>query len=279
MPVIILIPQDNAGMPSANIYRADAVDGTYSLISNVAVLQREYEDKDGDYTKHYKVAFTDGDTESELVAVKSHIQKIIDIIRTEIKVSETDLSGADIEFLAKSCRLTIMNEICKYEYGYQPTKLENELYYKLANRYFFDANFGGAISPIEVEAYKFTRPIFLYSKPTPVKVVEFDPKMQYIKLEAPLSADEQLKCNFFYASRAIDPEIQQKLLAYKICAVYYEQKYAACIDTASTTVKIGDVTVSSGVKAANITLDISRKMDHKYEDLKRQLMAGFYRVK
>jgi hypothetical protein len=189
------------------------------------------------------------------------------------------LPDEDIEFLAKSCRLDIMNEICRYEYGYQPTKLENELYYKLANRYFFDANFGGAISPIEVEAYKYQTPVYLYSEPTPVKVVEFNAKLQYIKLEEPIASNEQLKCNFFYASRQIDSYMLQKLLALKICAVYYEQKYADCIDTAATSVKIGDVTVSTGVKAANITLDISRKMDSKYEDLKRKMLAGFYRVK
>lgn len=278
MAAIILLPADNGGLPQANIYRSDTIDGAYSLIDTIPVEQKEYEDTAGDHTKYYTVAFTDGNTEAEQVRVNSHIQNIIEVVRREVKVDSTELSDSDIEYLANSVRLDVMSDICSYGYEVKLSKLEQDTYYELPNRFFFDANFGGSVSTLDIEVYTQEVPTYRYTEKVPVTPVRFNPKDRFIEIPEPIGDGKVLKLNYFYTSREIRYNNLQKLLAFKICSVFYQQQYMQLKDSDVASVKIGDVTVNNH-KAASIALDIYQKMNAKYDDLKRRMIAGFYRVK
>lgn len=275
---IILFPQDKSGLPQVNVYRSDAIDGTYELIDTVNVGQCEYEDPEGDYRNFYRVTFTDGQDESTPVPVRTLFQRIIDIIRVELGVAETALPDSNVDFLIESVKVDIIPDICKYEYGVQLTK-ESEGVYRIPNRYFFDRNFGGTFSVLDFDLFKQSIPLTVNSPKIPVHPISVDVDERFVVIDEPMASTDVLKMTFYSIGRHVADNTLCKLLAYKIGCTHFDKVYSTCILSAGRRVKIGDVTVENGVKAANVALDMSNKCTAKYRDLVNKIKNGFYRVK
>jgi|GEM_PF-6996475 len=276
MSAIILFPENSDNLPSVNVYRADTVDGVYALIDTVGARQLEYEDIAGDYSKFYEVEFTDGQTTSSKVRVKSFIQKIIDIIRIELKVPEVELPDYEVEFLFDSVKGEIMSDICNYTYGLQISKVEEGIY-QLPNKYFFDANFGGAVSVLDIDLFKQVTPLTINSPKIPVEAVDMDVRERYVELAEPLTTNEILKLNYFSIGRELRYDLLYKMVAYKICSLHYENLYTAVKDNPRQKVKIGDITIDKGTKTPTVLQDTYRQMNAKYQDLTRRVKVGFFR--
>jgi len=286
MTAIILLPINDSGHLYARIYRADSVDGEYTLINTVNAGQLEYDDSDGDYSKYYKTAWYDGTVESTQVPVQSFVQKVIDLVRIECKINATSLSDPDIEYLVDQAKLAIQMDICKFYYGVQLVKLEQDGYYKLPGAYFFDINYGGIVSILDFELFKQAIPIYPYTPKVPVEILDVDIREYYIKT-LPLASNEILKINFYATGRPTNSALIYKLIAYKITAIYFQNLANASITTAASSpfakVRIGDITVENGSSTSagtSITaiVDLANKMNAKYKDLLNNFKTGFFRV-
>lgn len=278
MTAIILLPEDDSGLPQAKIYRSDTIDGVYSEIVEINVTQKEYEDATGDCTKFYKVSFTDGDTETVQVSVKSLVQQIIDVTRIELKVPVADLTDSEIEFMLDSIKGEVMSDICNYVYGAQLSLVEDGVY-QIPNKYYFDANFGGAVSVLDIELFKQATPIAINTPKVPVTATGLDTDERYVEIETPLATNEILKMNYYYVGRRVKYNLLQKLIAYKICAIHFENLYTAYKDNPKQRVRVGDITIDKGVKVPTVLQDTYRKMNAKYQNLVRKVKVGFVRIK
>jgi hypothetical protein len=286
MATVILLPTNDGGYKYARIYRADSESGTYALINTINAIDLEYEDADGDYSKYYKVAWYDT-TESALIPVQSSVQKVIDIVRTECKLSVSMMSSADIYFLMNQAIVDIKMDLVKFTYGIQIYKLEEEGYYKIPNRWYFDANCGGAVSiNKDVTAFKQTIPTYAYTEKTPVEILDMDVDEFYIKIN-PISTSEILRLCFYHTTREIKYEVLLKLIAYRIASIYFENLASAAITTAASSpfakVKIGDISVENGSSSSSGTsvstiVDLANKMKSKYTTIMTQCKIGFTRV-
>jgi len=286
MSTVILLPTNDGGYEYARIYRADSEAGTYALINTIDSIQLEYEDSGGDYSKYYKVTWYDGVTESEQIPVQSSIQKVIDIIRIECKISAGAMPNSEIEFLADQAKLAIKMDICKFKYGVQVYKMQDDRYYELPKRWYFDANFGGAVSISDFSAFKQATPIYAYTEKVDVEILDLDIDEFYIKVE-PLESSEILKVNYYNTTREVKPEFLTKLMAYKIASIYFENLANASITTAASSpfakVKIGDITVENGSSSTagtsvNAIVDLANKMSAKYNFMVTNFKTGFIRV-
>lgn len=286
MSAIILLPTNDGGYSYARIYRADSLTGVYTLIDTIDPILLEYEDSDGDYSKYYKVAWYDGTIESELIPVQSFAQKVISAIRVECKVSANALPDADVSYLLDQAKLAIQMDVVKYNYGVQIYELRERGYYEIPKRWYFDSNYGGAVSVLDFQAFKQATPIYPYTEKVPVEILEIDINEFYLKV-APLERTEILKLCFYHTTRELKPEYLIKLVAYKIASVYFENLANASITTAASSpfakVKIGDISVengSSSTAGTSVTaiVDLANKMSAKYKFLMTNFKTGFIRV-
>lgn len=286
MSTVILLPTNDSGYEYARIYRSDTQTGTYTLINTINVKDLEYEDVDGDYSKYYKVAWYNGTIESTLIPVQSFAQRVIDIIRTECKLTAAMMPSADIDFLIEQAKLDIKMDLVKFHYGVEVYKLKDAGYYGLPNRWFFDANFGGAVSMNkDITAFKQAIPIQQYSEKVPVEILEMDTDELYIKI-TPLPNSEILKICYYNTSRELKPALLYKLMAYKIAGTYFENLASQSITTAASSpfakVKIGDITVENGSSSSSGTsvstiVDLANKMKSKYTAMMTNFKTGFIR--
>lgn len=278
MTAIILLPEDDSGYSQAKLYRSDTVDGEYSLLATINVTQKEYEDVAGDCTKFYKVSFTNGETDTDQVAVQSLVQKIIDVIRIELKVPVADLTDTEIEFAFDSTKGEVMTDICNYAYGVKLPLVEDGVY-KIPNKFYFDANFGGTVSVLDIELFKQSTPIAINTPKVPVTAVTLDVDERFVEIESPLTNTEILKMNYYYVGRKVKYNLLQKLIAYKICAIHFENLYTAYKDNPRQRVRVGDITIDKGTKTPTVLQDTYRQMNSKYQNLVRKVKVGFVRVK
>jgi len=287
MSTVILLPANDSGYEYARIYRSDSQDGTYTLVNTINAKDLEYEDADGDYSKYYKVAWYDGTTESALIPVQSFVQKVIDIVRTECKLTASQISSADIYFLVDQAKLDIKMDLVKYHYGVQIYKMTDERYFELPRRWYFDANFGGAVSMNkDIVAFKQAIPTYNYTEKVPVEILEMDTDEFYIRIN-PISTSEILKICYYSTTRELKPEFLYKLMAYKIAGTYFENLASQSITTAASSpfakVKIGDITVENGSSSSAGTsvstiVDLANKMKSKYTAMMTNFKTGFIRV-
>lgn len=278
MTAIFSFPKNETDYTQVNIYKSDSVDGTYNNIDTVDVNQMEYEDESGDISNYYKVAFTDGQDESAQISVQTLAQKVVDIIRIELKIDSDNLSDTDIDFLVESCKEDVLSDLSTFRFNEQLEKSEEGIF-KLPNRFYFDVNFGGAVSPLDIQLYKQEIPITVGSEKVSVDAIEINTDDQYVKVE-PLSTSEILKIDYYSAGRKIKPKILNKVLAYKICANHYDTVYAQMMNGDNERVKVGDVSITKPVvKKANIAKDMHNKMSLRYKQYVQQLTRGFVKVK
>lgn len=285
MTAIILLPTNNGGYEFAKIYRASSATGVYTHINTINSVQLEYEDSDGDYSSYYQIAWYDGTTESVKIPVQSSIQKIIDVIRIECKISTTALPDSEIYFLTDEARRLIQLDICKYYYGVQIYKLVDGIY-ELPGYFYYDHNCGGAISVLDIELFKQTTPIVTYSEKTPVYPIEADFEDYWVRVPE-LESTEILKVNFYTVGRRLDPVLLSQLIAYKISAIYFDNLASNSISTTINNpyskVKIGPISVENGTSTSvgtsvNAIVDFANKMNSKYNKLVTNFKRGFYRV-
>lgn len=286
MTAIILLPENNGGYVFAKIYRADSSTGTFACIDTIKSVQLEYEDSDGDYSKYYKVSWYDGTTESEKIPVQSSVQKVINIIRIECKLTSAMLSDSDIYFLMDQARRVIQIDICKYYYGVQIYKIKDN-YYQLPGYFYYDHNCGGNVSMLDVELFKQTTPIYAYTEKVSVTPIKIDFNDYWVQVPE-LNSSEILKVNFYTVNYELKPpEILYQLIAYKISAIYFENLAANSISTTISNpyskVKIGPISVENGTSTSigtsiNAINDFANKMNSKYEKLVGKYKTRFRRV-
>ena len=285
MTAIILLPVDNGGYEFAKIYRASSATGEYTHIDTINSVQLEYEDSDGDYSNYYQITWYDGTAESIKIPVQSSIQKIINIIRVECKISTTALPDSEIHFLTDEARRLIQLDICKYYYGVQIYKLADGVY-ELPGHFYYDHNCGGAISMLDIGLFKQTTPITIYSEKTDVYPTDVDFNDYWVKVP-PLEPNEILKVNYYTVGRRLDPILLNQLIAYKISAIYFENLASNSITTTLSNpyskVKIGPISVENGTSTSVGTsikaiIDFANKMNAKYNKLVTNFKKGFYRV-
>jgi hypothetical protein len=275
MTAVILFP--NGVYEFAKIYRATSLISEYILIDTVKASQREYEDSTGNSGTYYKVALSNGTIDQSQVPVKSLVQQVIDNIRIELNVLSSDLSNSYVDFLFDACKDEMMLDICTYYYGIQLSKVTDGVY-QLPNRYFFDRNCGGAISPLDFEFFKQTTPIYIYSEKTPVTPIFVDPEERYVELAEPLASNEILKVSYYSIGRKIKPQLLVKLLSYKICSTYFNSLSVNNSKAQTNKIKIGDISIQTGSQSASSNVDAAIKMTAKYKQLITSLKSGFVRT-
>lgn len=280
MSAVICFPTNGSGLPFARIYRAESSQGQFSQIANVSAKQMEYEDPDGNASCHYAVVFSDGDYSTDQTVVKSLNQQVIDVIRTELKITSTALSDENIDFLIDLAKSEVILDICTYYRGIQITKQSDDKFYQLPNRYFFDHNCGGVISNLDFEFYKQETPIYIYTEKIPVIPVYVDPEERYVQLEESLASNEILKVNFYSCGRKLNHINLVQLIAYKLCTLYYDTSIMSSTASNASKVKIGDITIenNSSSGSSTSTQDAAYKMNAKYQKLLNKVKVGFRRT-
>lgn len=278
MSAVILFPENNSGYDLAKIYRADSDTDAYGLIATVPAYREEYVDTDGDYSKLYKVAWSDGTNDSTQVSVTSFNQKIISHIRIEMKITSDELSDSDIDFLLDSAKADVMADLCQYVYGYELTKLEEGIY-QIPSVFYFDRNFGGKVSVTDIDLFKQVTPVYVYSDKIPVTATSIDTENKFIRLE-PLDSNEILKMTFYYSGRRLQSSMLNKIVAHKIYATYYDNQYMLATNSVSGSfekIRIGDITIQGGKTVSNLK-DSSAKANSRYNKLITNYKTGFKRV-
>ena len=285
MTAIILLPENNGGYEFAKIYRSDSSDGEYTLIDTIDSDQLEYEDSDGDYTSYYQIAWYDGTTESNKIPVQSTIQKVIDIIRIECKLTSAVLSDQEIYFLIDEVRRLIQIDICTYHYGRQIYKIKDD-YYELPGAFYFDHNVGGVVSKLDVEFFKQATPLYAFTTKESVIIEAIDFDDFWVKVSGVENTDI-LKINYYTVNYKLDSKVLNQLIAYKISAIYFENLAANSISTTITNpyskVKIGPISVENGTSTSigtniNAINDFANKMNAKYDKLVSKFKTRFRRV-
>jgi len=275
MSATFSFPKNESDYTQVNIYKSDTLDGTYNLVDTVDVSRMEYEGESG---KYYKVSFTDGQNESSQITVKTFEQNVLDILRIEFKITTDELSDDDIRFMIDSVKHDIVTDLSTTQFGEQIEKISDGVY-KLPNRFYFDSNFGGVVSPLDVTVYKQEIPITVNSTKTEVDVLEIDAIEQYVKIN-PVSTNEIIKLDYQRAGRKMKPHLINKTVALKILHTHYDTLYSKVMDGDHEKVKIGDVSISKpAVKKANILQDMSSKTKLRYRQYVQQLTRGFVKVK
>ena len=280
MSVLILFPTNSdATLTTANVYRADTIGGEYTLIDTADSTVLEYVDSTGDYTKFYKIGFTDLETESTLIVVVPFEKQVIDLVRNLVQIPVVDLADSVIVNLIPTAQHDIRLDICEYVYG-EVLVYSADGIYTLPNRYFYDKNNGGAISTLDVDFYLQTIPVYPYSEKTAIIPTAINVDERYIQLSRALISTEQIKMNYYMTRRRIETDSMLTMLVYKIAANHYEEQYtyATGSDNAQK-VKIGDITIDTGTKSATLLKDTRMKAEAKYTKLVDNFKQGFYRAK
>ncbi len=238
------------------------------------------------YSKYYKVSWYDGTTESNKIPVQSSIQKVINIIRIECKLSSSVLPDSEIYFLMDNAKISIQMDICQYHYGIQIYKIKDN-YYQLPGYFYYDHNCGGAISVLDIELFKQTTPIYAYTEKEPVIPIAINFKDYWVQVPA-LESSEILKVNFYTVNYELrPPEILYQLIAYKISSIYFENLATNAISTSISNpyskVKIGPISVENGTSTSsgtsiNTINDFATKMSSKYDKLISKYKTRFRRV-
>jgi len=284
MTAIILLPTNSGGYDYAKIYRSSSISGEYILIDTVNSVQLEYEDSDGDYSKYYQIAWYDGTTESTKIPVQSLVQKIINIVRIECKVGSTVLPDSEIDFLIPKCQKLIQLDICKFYYGVQIYKIEDD-YYQLPGHYYYDVNCGGIMSMLDVSFFKQAAPITQYSAKIPVYPISIDFDDYWVQIPG-IESTDVLKFNYYTVGRRLESELLYELIAYRICAIYFNNLATDRVTETSSSpysnVKIGPISITNGTSSIttsiNAIVDLSNKMTARYNKLITNFKTGFYRV-
>lgn len=278
MSSLLLLPTNtDSSLTIANIYRSNVGEGIFSVIDTVASTIIEYVDDDGDVSKFYKISFTDGVTESNLIAVIPFEKQVVNVIRNLIQISSDDLSDITIVNLIPPAQHDIRIDICEYVYGADLTYIDDGLY-SLPNRYFFDLNNGGAISTLDLNFYLQTIPVYAYSEKTPIVPIVIDIDERYIQLDRTLLTTEQIKINYYMTRRRIETDTLLTMLAYKIAANHFDEQSLNASST-SNKVKVGDIAVNSSTSSNALLQDTYYKLEAKYNKLITNFKRGFYRAK
>ena len=280
MSSLLLLPTNtDVTLTTANIYRSDAVDGTYTIIDTDTSTILEYVDTTGDYTKFYKISFTDDIIESSLTTVIPFEKQVIDLVRNLVQIPEADLSNAVIVNLIPTAQHDIRLDICEYIYG-EILVYSADGIYTLPNRYFYDKNNGGAISTLDVDFYLQTIPVYAYSDKTTIVPTTIDVDERYIELSRTLLSTEQIKMNYYMTRRRIETDSLLTMLVYKIAANHFEEQYTYATGSSDAQkVKIGDISIDTGTKSATLLKDTYMKAEAKYTKLIDNFKQGFYRAK
>lgn len=285
MTAIILLPVNDGGYEIAKIYRSNSLNGEYTLIATIDPTQLEYEDSGGDYSSYYKVAWYDGTTESNKIPVQSTIQKITDIIRIECKLNSTVLPDTEIQFLVNEARRLIQLDICTYHYGRPIYKIKDD-YYQIPGTFYYDHNIGGVVSKLDIELFKQATPVYAFTTKEPVTIEDVNFDDFWVKVSGVENSDT-LKINYYAINYKLDSEVLNKLIAYKISAIYFENLAANSISTIISNpyskVKIGPISVENGTNTSVGTSisainDFANKMNAKYEKLVSKFKTRFRRV-
>lgn len=280
MSSLILLPTNtDTTLITANIYRADTVDGMYSIIDTVASTVLEYVDTTGDHSKFYKISFTDDTIESSLITVIPFEMQVINLVRNLVQIPIADLSDAVIVNLIPTAQHDIRLDICEYVYGEVLVYLADGIY-TLPNRYFYDKNNGGAVSTLDVDFYLQTIPIYAYSDKTAIAPTTINIDERYIQLDRSLLATEQIKINYYMTRRRIETYNLLVMLVYRIATNHFEEQYTYATGSSNAQkVKIGDITIDTGTKSATLLKDTYMKAEAKYTKLVDNFKQGFYRAK
>ncbi len=243
----------------------------------------EYEiDDDSFIDGSITVAYTNGTTTTDVIAVTTFEQKLIKAINDKTTVDNIPVE--DVLNLIDSSRREIIIDLCKYDYGIELIWIKDE-YYKLPNRWFFDFNGGGAISTYDIEFYSQTIPIYEFTTKDPVTVVAMNARDRWVKLDVKLAGTRILKANYYSTQRDLKQFDLIELLALKIIHNYYQDAYANMYSSTSTTankIKVGDITIensSGNSNSQNYYIDRLNKARARYVDKIDKFKKGFYRVK
>lgn len=245
-------------------------------------LEYEIDDDDLFIDSSITVAYTNGTTTTDAIAVTTFEQKLIKAINDKTTIDNIPVE--DVLNLIDSSRREIIIDLCKYYYGIELIWIKDE-YYKLPNRWFFDFNGGGAISTYDIEFYSQTIPIYEFTTKDPVTVVAMNAHDRWVKLDAKLAGTQILKANFYATQRDLKQSDLIELLALKIIHNYYQDAYANMYSSTSTTankIKVGDITIESSSGNSNnqnYYIDRLNKARARYVDKIDKFKKGFYRVK
>ena len=280
MSSLLLLPTNaDVTLTTANIYRSDTIDGTYTIIDTDDSTVLEYVDITGDYSKFYKISFTDGAIESTLTTVVSFENQVINLVRNLVQIPVADLADGVIVNLIPTTQHDIRLDICEYVYG-AVIEFSEASIYTLPNRFFYDKNNGGAVSTLDVDFYIQTIPVQPYSDKTVITPIKIDIDERYIQLDRALTATEQIKMNYYMTRRRIETDSLLTMLVYKIAANHFEEQYTYATGSSSAQkVKIGDITIDTGTKSATLLKDTYMKAEAKYTKLVDNFKQGFYRAK
>ena len=290
MTSVIGLPTNVNNYPFANIYRASSppLANPYNLIETINARQLEYEDPDGDYSKVYAVSFSTAPPalnqnvhETTMIAVKSVAQKILDIIRIELNLSETEIPASSVDYFISQAKIDVQMDICKFVYGEILTSITDTIY-QLPNKYFYDLNCAGVVSILDFQLWKQEAPITIYSPKIPVITVDVNAALdaRYIELAESTNPQDVLKLNYYSTDRPISTVALHRLIAYRICTMHYENISIANSVMPYSSIRIGDISISqrSGSSTNSVTIDSASKMASKYTKLLTNFRSGFLRV-
>lgn len=242
----------------------------------------EYIIADDDYTEStITIAYTDGVTTTEEIAVIPFEQKLIKSITDKLTVDE--ISVEQILSLIDISRREIIIDLCKYHYGDELIWIKDE-YYKLPNRWFFDFDGGGTISTNDIEFYTQTIPIYEFTTKDAVNIVAMNARDRWVKLDAKLPSNRIIKANYYATQRDLKQYDLIELLSLRIIFNYYQDSYANILSSASTDaskIKVGDITIESATGASsnmNYYNDRLNKARARYTDKIDKFKKGFYRT-
>ncbi|MDD3039571.1 hypothetical protein [Bacteroides sp.] len=211
---------------------------------------------------------------------------LISRIRIVCQLTADELSDSDIVALVSVARREILLEISQYAYG-DELKLITENYYKLPNKFIFDFNCGGTVSPLDLEVFKQTLPIYEFTEKEPVTIINMNARDGWIQLDVEITGSQVLKANYYYTQRDARYDDLINMLSWKIASIYYTAQYTSYDNgtaTDASQIKIGDITIknstSSGESSSTAFIrDRMNKTEAQFRKVITYFKRGFYRVK
>jgi len=275
MTATFVIPTNLLGSTDNEIYVKTTDDGsTYELFDTIPGYQKEYMSTGIATSSLIKVGTT---------SVTTFEKDLIARVRLLCQITDTDLSDDSIVAYVPVARREVLLEIAQYKYGEQLSLIIDN-YYTLPNKYLFDFNCGGVISPLDIEVFKQTLPLYVFTTKEPVTIIDMNVKDGWVQLDTELTGNEILKINYYYLQRDAQYDDIITLLAWKIASLQYAAAYTTYstgIGTDTSQVKIGDITVKSAAESASINFikDRMAKSEAQFKKAVAYFKQGFYRVK
>ncbi len=272
MSATFSIPTFSPTLETINIYVDDEV------VDSIPGYQKEYSST----TIANDAVITVGST-SNKVAITTFETDLTTRIRLVCQITADELSMDDIVALIPIARREVLLEIAQYKYG-EELSLIKDNYYKLPNKYFFDFNCGGVVSPLDIEVFKQTLPLYEFTAKVPVTIIDLNTRDAWIQLDTVILGTEILKINYYYIQRDARYDDIITMVAWKVACIYYTAEYTTYttgIAGETSQVKIGDITIKNGAESASINFvkDRMAKSDAQFKKVITYFKRGFYRVK